>query len=41
MVPLLLLQLFYKSVWLIAVAPPLWWAGQSTGMVKMFAMVRC
>ena len=27
MLPLLLLQLFYKSVWLIAVAIPLWSAG--------------
>jgi hypothetical protein len=28
MVPLLLLQLFYKSVWLLAVAPSLWSAGR-------------
>jgi len=39
MVPLLLLQLFYKSVWLLAVAPSLWSAGRSIGMIKMFAMV--
>jgi hypothetical protein len=28
MLPLLILQLFYKSVWLLAVALPLWSAGQ-------------
>jgi hypothetical protein len=39
MVPLLLLQLFYKSVWLLAVAPSLSSAGDSTGMTKMFAIV--
>jgi hypothetical protein len=28
MIPLILLQLFYKSVWMIGVAYPLWAAGQ-------------
>src|SRR5512138_1723719 len=28
MLPLLVLQLFYKSIWLIAVGLPLWSAGQ-------------
>ena len=32
MLPLLFMQLFYKSVWLIAVALPLWLAGRSTGL---------
>ena len=34
MLPLLLLQLFYKSVWLMAVALPQWSAVQSTGLAK-------
>jgi hypothetical protein len=34
MLPLLLLQLFYKSIWLIAVYLPLRSAGQSTGLTK-------
>lgn len=38
MVPLLLLQLFYKLVWLTAVALPLWSAGQSTGFTKTFVV---
>ncbi len=35
MLALLLLQLFYKSVWLLAVALPLWSAGQSTDLTKV------
>jgi hypothetical protein len=34
MLPLLFMQLFYKSVWLIAVAPPLWSAGRSIGFTE-------
>ena len=34
MLPLLFLQLFYKSIWLIVVALPLWSAGQTTGLTK-------
>ena len=34
MLPLLLLQLLYKSIWLIAVYLPLRSAGQSTGLTK-------
>jgi hypothetical protein len=34
MVPLLLMQLFYKAVWLIAVALPLRAAGQTTELTK-------
>jgi len=36
MLPLLLLQLLYKSIWLIAVALPLWSAGRSTGLANIF-----
>ena len=36
MLPLLLLQLVYKSIWLIAVGLPLRSAGQSTGMTNVF-----
>ena len=32
MLPLLFMQLFYKSLWLIAVALPLWLAGRSTDL---------
>lgn len=32
MLPLLLLQLFYKVVWLLAVALPMWSAVRSTGL---------
>jgi len=32
MLPLLFVQLFYKSVWLASVALPLWLAGRSTGL---------
>jgi hypothetical protein len=32
MLPLLFMQLFYKSVWLIAFALPLWSAGRSTDL---------
>jgi hypothetical protein len=34
MLPLLFMQLFYKSVWLIAVALPLWLAGRSTDLTS-------
>jgi len=34
MLPLLFIQLFYKSVWLIAVAPFLWSADRSIGFIK-------
>jgi hypothetical protein len=37
MLPLLLLQLLYKSIWLIAAAPGLWYAG-STGSIKDMAI---
>ncbi len=36
MLPLLLLQLFYKSVWLMAVAIPLRSAGRSTELTNIF-----
>jgi hypothetical protein len=32
MLPLLFMQLFYKTVWLISVALPLWSAGRSTDL---------
>src|SRR6266487_84850 len=35
MLPLLLLQLVYKSIWLIAVYLPLRSAGQSTDLIKV------
>jgi hypothetical protein len=38
MAPLLLLQFFYKSVWLMAVALPLRSAGQSTDLTKTFVI---
>jgi len=38
MLPLLLMQLFYKSVWLIAVYLPLRSAGQSTELTKVMAI---
>jgi hypothetical protein len=38
MLPLLFMQLFYKSVWLSAVAPPLWSAGRSIGFTKGMAL---
>ena len=42
MLPLLLLPLFYKSVWLIAVAVPLWSAGPidpvTRELTRVFAM---
>ena len=42
MSPLLILQLFYKSVWLLAVALPLWSAGQfdsaATAMTRIFVI---
>ena len=34
MLPLLLLQLFYKCVWLIAVALPMWSAVRSMGLAR-------
>lgn len=40
MLPLLLLQLFYKTVWLTAVALPLWstdqWDARATALTRMF-----
>lgn len=38
MLPLLLLQLLYKSIWLVAVYLPLRSAGQSTGLTKVMAL---
>jgi hypothetical protein len=38
MLPLLLLQFVYKSIWLTAVGPSLWAAGRSTGMTEAFAI---
>jgi hypothetical protein len=38
MLPLLLLQLLYKSIWLIAVWLPLRSAGVSTGLTKTMAI---
>lgn len=37
MVPLLLLQLLYKSIWVIAVALPLWSAFRSIELTKVMA----
>jgi len=43
MLPLILHQLFYKTIWLIAVGYPLWSAGRlqpaSSGVIKLFALV--
>lgn len=43
MLPLLLLQFFYKLIWLVGVAYPLWSAGKlnpmTSGMFKLFALV--
>ena len=38
MLPLLLLQLLYKSIWLIAVYLPLRSAGQSTDLIRVMAI---
>jgi len=38
MVPLLLLQLLYKSIWVIAVALPLWSTFRSMELTKVMAM---
>lgn len=38
MLPLLLLQLVYKVVWLSVIAPPMWPAVQSTGLFKAMAL---
>lgn len=38
MLPLLLVQLFYKSVWLIAVALPLWSDGHPTSLTRIFVI---
>jgi hypothetical protein len=39
MLPLLILQLLYKSVWFIAVARPLWSAGQLDGVARELTSV--
>jgi hypothetical protein len=36
MLPLLLIQLTYKSIWLVAVALPLRWVGQSSNLTSVF-----
>ena len=36
MLPIIFMQLFYKSIWLIAVALPLWSAGHSTDLTRTF-----
>jgi hypothetical protein len=36
MLPLLLLQLLYKAIWLIAVGFPLWSAGRPTELINVF-----
>jgi len=38
MLPLLFMQLLYKSVWLIAMAPPLWSVGRSVDLTKGMAL---
>jgi len=38
MLPLMILQFLYKSIWLIAVALPMWSAGQSTSLVRIFVI---
>lgn len=38
MLPLLLLQLFYKLVWLVAVALPMWSALRSTDLTRAMAI---
>jgi len=38
MLPLLLLQLLYKSIWVIAVALPLWSAFRSVELTRIMAM---
>lgn len=38
MLPLLLLQLFYKAVWLLAVALPMWSAVRSSGLTHAMAI---
>jgi hypothetical protein len=38
MLPLLFMQLFYKAVWLVAVALPQWSAVRSTGLTKAMAI---
>lgn len=38
MLPLLLLQFVYKLIWLTAVGPSLWAAGQAAGMTEAFAV---
>ncbi|HEV3484510.1 MAG TPA: hypothetical protein VG106_03815 [Vicinamibacterales bacterium] len=43
LLPVLFIQLFYKSVWLLAVAPPLWsarqWSPGTANMVRVFVAV--
>ena len=38
MLPLLLLQLLYKSIWVIAIALPLWSAFRSVELTRIMAM---
>ena len=38
MLPIILLQLLYKSLWLIIVALPLWSAGTPTELTRIFVM---
>jgi hypothetical protein len=38
MLPLLLLQLLYKVIWLSVIAPPMWPAIQSSGLFKAMAL---
>ena len=37
MLPLLLMQLLYKLIWLLAIALPMWPAVRSTGLTKAMA----
>ena len=42
MLPLLLLQLLYKLIWIGAAGLPMWWAGhfdRVSGMLRLFAAI--